>query len=326
MAYNNNFIPQQPKKGKTKNTGNNTTNSLFLNNPQAAKFLQIKFWNKTMGVDIGNYNPDEPLTPTVIQQAQRFGHVFGFSTLFDLKEVAEDILRSLRDTGNFQSTAVLAGQNHNVIVEFSNGNNIGLPNGLYLVIYKNFDPSKRTQTFEYYPFSTTTTLKGYDHNTGSYTEGTLSYSDFKKFVMCLEESAKAFTMAQGHVVQEMNQSKSATMLDQLIAISNALGIDPAPSMDNSNGYRSNGKSSYQRKGNNNGSFQRQSAPGQWNRGGSYYNKGNNGYNNNNGGNYTPRNPNLQPMQSNPQPNFQEPVNITLDANTLQQVSVGDLNG
>src|SRR5699024_3778885 len=104
------------------------------------------------------------------------------------------------------------------------------------------------------------------------------------------------------------------------------GIDPAPSMDNSNGYRNNGKSSYQRKGNSNGSSQRQSTPGQWNRGGNYYNKGNNGYNNNNSGNYAPRNPNLHPMQSNPQPNFQEPVNITLDSNTLQQVSVGDLNG
>ena len=337
MPYNNFNNGGYPTNNNAKKPSSNkrsavgyTTNSLFIDNAQAGKFLQIKFWNKTMGIDIGIYDNNLPLTQEVIQNANRFGHVFGFHTLFDLYEICLSVQQSLKESGTFQPMAILAGQNKNAIIEISNGSNIDQVEGIYLVIYKNLDDGKRSQTYDFFPFGHSDIMKSYNHNTGEFMNGNINYGDFKKLILCLKESSKAFTLAQAHVLQEINHAKQTTMVDGLIAIANSLGIDLNKSTTASNsGYRTNGKSSYNRSGSGNGgngyqnrgnasgyrsTFQRSSQPGQW---------GNNGYPNN--GNQNTPYPTNDTRRNNAAPAYQEPTNVSIESTQLQQVSMSDFN-
>lgn len=316
--YNNNPRPSgnYPKYGGPQ-AGNNRnaaakkkadaqTDGIILTNEKAGKFLKTRYWSRCLGLDIGTYPPSAQVTYETIRNAQVFGHVFSFTTIYELCEICEEVLESIKRTNTFESTATEAGQKKDVIVEISNGSNINMAPGIYLVIYKSVDSGKRTNILDMYPFSSTKVLRNYDHNTGSAKEDIRATGDFKKFVMCLREAAKAFTMAQAHTVSEISKNDRFATIEALAAISAGLGIDIHKSIATatSGGSRTTGQASYSRDNQQKNTYQRQSQPGQWNRGGQYGQQS--GY---------------QQQQQALAAISDEPVDINLDAATLQNVDI-----
>lgn len=297
--------------GKAAQKANNDTQTdgVMLVNDKMGKFLRTRFWNRFMGIDIGTYQPGAPLDYNTVRNAQVFGHVFSFSTLFELADICEEVLESLKQTNQFESTATEANQKKDVIVEISNGSNINMPSGIYLVIYKSVDTGKRTNMLDFYQFSGTHYLRGYDHNTGHAKEDIKLTGEFKKFTLMLKEAAKSFTMAQAHAVKDAGKMDRMAQINMLTAMSASMGIDIAQSVQSATS-RTTGQSSFKRDQNAPAAtqqrpmqYQRQSQPGQWNRGGQY------GQNN------------FQRQQQAMASISDEPVDINLDAATLQQVSL-----
>jgi hypothetical protein len=197
----------------------------------------------------------------------------------------------------------VANTKKDVIVEISNGSNINMPNGIYLVIYKDVDTGRRTNSFDIYPFGGTKVLRNYDHNSGSAKEDIRQVGDFKKFTMALREGAKAFTMAQAHAIKDGSKNDKLAGINMLTAIAAKLGVDVQQSVTAATS-RTSGQSTYQRDQGPK-QYQRTSQPGQWNRNGTPYNRPAPSYN----------------AQQAMAAITDEPVDINLDAATLQQVSL-----
>lgn len=329
MAYPGNQYNSNPRQngysggGQTRRSQsaqpNSQTDGVMFSNEQMGKFMRTRFWNRCMGIDIGTYAPGAPLDYNTVRNAQVFGHVFTFTALFELRDICDEVLESLRQTNTFESSATEAGSKKDVIVEISNGTNINQPQGIYLVIYKNVDSGRRTNTFDMYPFGKTRTLRNYDHNTGGFTPDMSSVKEFKKFRMILHEAAKSFTMAQAHAIREADKHDKLSMLGMLSAISAGLGIDISAAVS---AARINGQTSHDRvtqggQGQQPNQFRRQSSGGQWNRGGAY---GQNQPRGNFNAQSAPKN-NYQATQAAMASLSDEPVDINLDAATLQQVGM-----
>lgn len=339
MAYDTNHYNNNPRAGGdtprygTPRSGDGSgsrrnndvqTDGIILQNEKVGKFLKTRFWAKCMGIDIGTYPPGSQLDRNLVRNAQTFSHVFSFSAIYELKDICNEVLESLKATNRFESTATEAGQKKDCILEISNGSNINMSPGIYLVLYKNVDAGKRTNNYEIYPFGSTKVFRNYDHNTGSYKEDIRATGDFKKFITCLEEAAKAFTMAQAHAISEVHKTDKLATFTALSAISAGMGIDISKAVAANS--RVSGQSSYSKNNGQNQQpqqYQRRSAPGQWNRGGNY------------GG--QPRQQQSQggsQYGTRPQTSYQqtqqamaaisdEPVDINIDAATLQNVSLND---
>lgn len=316
--YNNN--PNRYQNNKPAAVGGNimkknadqTDGILFVNN-QVGRFMRTRFWNRCMGIDIGSFPPGTQIDYDTIRNAQMFGHVFAFSTVFELETICEEVLESIKNTGRFESMATEAGQKKDVIVEISNGSNINMPGGIYLVIYKSVDAGRRTNLLEAYPFGATKVMTNYNHLTGASTEDIRATGDFKKFVMCLKEAAKALTMAQAHVIHDVHKNEKLATFNALAAIATGLGVDLGKLPD---ANRTTGQSTYSRKQQAQ-SYQRQSTPGQWN-----HNQ------------YNPQPQQQQQRQPQPMNGYQqtqaalaaisdEPVDIALDVANLQNVTMDD---
>ncbi len=325
--YNSNPRQGSYSGGQQKRSGSSQissqTDGVMFSNESMGKFMRTRFWNRCMGIDIGTFAPGMPLDFNVVRNAQVFGHVFTFSALFELKDVVDEVLESLRQTNMFESTAIEAGSKKDVVIEISNGNNINQPQGIYLVIYKNVDTGKRTNTFEMYPFGKTKTMRNYDHNTGSFTPDVSSVKELKKFRMVLNEAAKSFTMAQAHAIRDAEKMDRLSVMAMLTAMSAGLGVDvnAAVSAARVNGQAMHDRASQgSRPGGDPSQFQRRSTGGQWNRGGAYGQpRGQfNAQPGNPGGNGKT---NYQNTQAAMAALTDEPVDINLDAATLQQVGM-----
>ena len=310
----NNFGTNQNRYGSGQKSSNSRksqdieTAGVLLHNDRVGKYLKTRFWNKCMGIDIGSYQAGTQINYDTIRNGQTFGHVFSFSTIFELKEICEDILESLKNTNRFESMATEAGQKKDVIIEISNGSNINMPAGIYLVIYKSVDSGKRTNIMEVYPFNSTKVLLNYNHVTGAATEDIKATGEFKKFVKCLDEAANALTMAQAHAVAEVKKGDKMATFNALSAIAAGLGVDFSKIVTSSS--RTNGQASYNKQQPQN--FQRQSTPGQWNRGGQYGQQRN--YQNQ-------QQP--QQVQAAMAAMNDEPVDLNMDVMDLQNVTLED---
>lgn len=302
-----------------KSSHDSQTDGVLLVNEKMGKFLRTRYWNRFMTIDIGTFAPGTPVDYNTIRNAQVFSAVCSFSTLFSLRMIMDEVLESLKQTNTFESTTIAGNQKGDTLVEISNGTNINQPMGLYLVVYKNVDSGRRTNTFEVYPFSPCKIMRGYDHNTGAAKEDIKAVGEFKKFKMIVDEACKAFTMAQAHSVKEASKMDKLASINALAAIGASMGVDLMKSVTTatSGGTRTTGQSSYNRSNNyNNGTgpnpngFRRTSQGGQWNRGGQY-------------GNNRPQSGSYQQTQNNMNQVSDEPVDINLSSATLQQVSLED---
>lgn len=332
MAYNNNWNNSNNNYnggngGKYNNRGGGkkkdapgqlSTSSVFLNNADKGKFLQIKYWAKTMGMEIGSYQPNTILTPEVINNTERFGHVFSYQSLCEIVDMCEEILDSMKETGTFETSAVLAGQKRDTIVEISNGDNLGLPTGIYLVIYRNVDQGRRSTSFNFYPFASTVIMKGYNRNTGEAVDKVKPTGDFKKFLTCIREAMKAFTLAQAHAVNELVHVDKAKTRSVIFQIAQNMGISAGSFNDGSSYQKSGNKGNYQQNGNN--GYQRKSQPGQYNPGGQY----NNQQSNYQPGSYPARQPSYQEKIDAVITN--EPTEVVMDASVLRQTNSLDSLG
>lgn len=300
-------------QARGRNINDVSTDGALLFNDKVGKFLRTRFWNRYMSIDIGTFAPGTPIDGNLMRNAQTFGGTFGFSTLYELYEICEEIKESIKQTNQFESTAIEGNQKKDTIVEISNGSNINMPAGIYLVIYKSVDAGKRTNQLDFYPFGSTKVMRNYDHNTGSSKEDVKLTSEFKKFTMMLKEAVKGFTMAQAHAAKEASKQDKNSSIAMLTAISASLGVDvtQAVAAATSYGNRTTGQSSYQRQGGSGGGFQRSSQPGQWSNYGHSQNAS------------APTQNGFQGAQQAPTPATNEPVDIMIDANTLQHVTMED---
>ena len=292
--------------GGRRNSGNDNasnTTGFTLANERAGKFLNFSYWNKCLTLEIGTYPAGTPFSFDVAKNANKLSQAISFSGIHELHCVCEDILTAMKETNAFTSTAVTVGSNKDCLVEISNGRNINMPAGIYLVIYKNLDSGKRTNIMEFYPFTSTKVLLDYDHNTGAGREDIRANGDFKKFCFGVKEAAKAFTMAAAHAVIEAKKYDKMATFMALSAIGAALGVDMNKQLQEkrSSGQASYGGGGYPRQGGQGGGWASGRFNGNPNAGGGYQQK-----------------PALEAVNN-------DPVDITLDASTLSSVDMTTFN-
>lgn len=276
------------------NSGNKpediNTTGFILRNDRAGKFLTVAYWGKTLTVDIGVVPAGQQVTSDMARSAATKRQVMGFNDMFDLHEACEDILDSIKKTGTFVSTCIDAGQKRDCRVEISNGENIGMPAGIYLVIYKEINTqTKTTSNIEAYPFAQSTVYKNYNARTGQASEDSSKVGQFKKFVLALREGCAAFTMAQAHAVKEAGKYDKMASYLAMTSMASSMGVDLTQSLKlekktgSSGGFNrgNGGGSSYSQykkpyNGQNNGGYNKYGNNG--NRSGVFENGGG-GYNN-----------------------------------------------
>lgn len=309
---------QSQNGSRSKTEANCSTSGVILPNDKVGKFLRTSFWNGTLGLEIGTYAPGTTLNHETVRNAQVFGHVFSFSTIFELKEICDDVMDALHHTNTFESTATEAGQKKDIILEISNGSNINMTPGIYLVIYKNVDSGKRSNSYEIYPFGATRVLRGYDHSSGTAKEDIKANGNFKKFIKILDEAANAFTMAQAHAVANVRKSEKMATFTALSAIAAGMGVDVTKSVNDST--RVSSQPNYSRKSDTQQKpeqYRRQYQPnGQWNGNNNRSYPGNNSQNRYGQNNYQQTRETMAAISD-------EPVDINLDAATLQNVNIND---
>lgn len=291
-----------------------STAGITLSNPKMGKFLQLRLWKRVLGLSIGTFAPNTVLDADQARNAQVLSHYISYTDIVDLLEICERVKESLQKGESFSPMAVRVGKKQDAMLEITNGSNINMPEGLYLVIYK-LDEMGRSNTYDLYPFASSTIMKDYNHTSGDYTEETVALADFKKFMIALREAGNAFTMSQAHATADLG--KFTTVNEGMIKIVQALGLkmEPSQNIARKQQYNNNGGGGYNRNGggrgnyggnryNNNGGqqrqFTRQSQGGQWNRNGQY---------------------GQQAQQNAPQNISSEPVEMPMSADTLQTVGM-----
>lgn len=276
MAYNNPQYNNNNNGYRRNNSGggaarkksdNVTTTGFNFENERAGKFLNVNYWGRTTQMEIGTCPAGVPMTWDIKKNAQRISQNISYGSLCDLSAIGEEVLVKIKETGNFTPMAIQAGSKNDCMVEISNGSNIGMPAGIYLVLYKGLDTGKRTNIMDIYPFTASTIYRNYDHNTGSAQEEISKVGEFKKFLRGINKSADAFTMAQAHVIAETEKTDKAATFVALSAITASLGIDlntmvgrkPATSGSStyqSKGYQNNGGGGYNRAPSSNNNYNR----------------------------------------------------------------------
>lgn len=312
------------KGTKRENTSVTTTGIAFFNNDQA-KFLNINYWGRTMSIEIGVCPKGIPMDWKQRQNAQILSQYISYNAVADLLMVCDEVVDSIKSTGDFTSVGVRVGVREDAIVEISNGSNINMPRGIYLVIYKDLDDRNCTNKMEYYPFCTSRVYRDYNSMTGSYKEDRIKLGEFKKFRKAISAAADALTMAGAHAVAESKKNEKHAVFTSLSAIGAALGVDMTADLFFA---RTTGMSS--------------NAPRE--SGGSYTRNGNSNYRGNSGrkpyngprgqqrGNYS--GPYQRGSYGNSQSTFQQqqklladmadaPVDLNLDVSALQGVSMSD---
>lgn len=210
-----------------------STTGIQLTNTRAGRFLNFNFWGRYGTIAIGAVPPGQAITWDVVKNTQAVQQNLQFGDLSELQDICEEVMESLKNAGTFTSTAIKCTNNKGTecMVEISNGTNLNLGMGLYLVIYKNLDSGNRAGQIEYYPFSETKVIRGYDPNTGAGKEDIIKVGEFKKFYRAVKEATKAFTMAQAHAVSVNQNNDRLSIFKALAAMTGALGIDMTKELD-----------------------------------------------------------------------------------------------
>ena len=304
MPYNGNFNRYArgsggyPRNSNTRSgTGgggvqNPTTNGIVLTNDRQGKFLELSHWGRYMNIAIGS--AQGRITFEARRSAPRSTQNITFADLSDLWDLCEEVMDSLKNTGTFTPAGVRVGNSRNTIIEISNGSNINVAPGIYLVMYKDLDNANRTNNVMFYPFDQVTYYRGYDPSTGQAKEDISKTGQFKKFYRTIKEAAKALTMAYAHSTLVNMQSTKITTFKAIAAIAAKLGVDISLELDN---VKSNPV--YENRSSNNNSYRN-----------SY------GGNSNSGG-YGYQSP--QPAQV--FASLNDPVDISLNMDNLQSVDM-----
>ena len=201
------------------------TNGIMLRNYQAGKFLTCSYWNSSITIEIGSIPQGAERDFSVLQKVPTIKQVMTFATMTTLDEICEEVLTSIKKTGTFSPVGAPAGANFNNLVEITDGSNLGLPKGIYLAIYKDWDNSRATNKMDVYQFSTRTVIRGYDHSTGRGQDDINKLRDFKDFALYVHEACKAFTHAQAHVIRKVEKKDNSRGVKTLFAMATAMGID-----------------------------------------------------------------------------------------------------
>ena len=338
MAYGqNNGGYRKPAQQKSEINNVSSTGVTFYNE-EAGKFMNINYCGRNMAIEIGTCPNGVPFTWETRKAAQIFSQVISFNAIADLAYICEEVSDSIKANGTFTPVGFRAGSKKDCVIEISNGENIHMPTGIYLVIYKGLDNGNRTNVIEFYPFDSTKLIRGYDHNSGQLREDICKVGEFKKFRKVVDAATDAFTMAQAHTVCEIKKNDKLSMFKALAAMSASMGVDLTEDLM---GKKSSGAATYTRNsdsapsgggyqrrsygGNNGGGYQR--SGGGYQRG-SYVPRGNNGGQTPSGGQRTfesaPRQQStLNQYQQTLNAMADEPVDINIDMNQLQSVSLSD---
>ena len=308
--------PQQPSQDYVSSTG------VGFMNEAAGKFMNFNYWGRNVSLEIATCPPGVPFNWEARKNAQVFRQVISFTSLADLAAMCEEVSDSIKANGTFTPVGIRVGSKKDSILEISNGDNIKMPTGIYLVVYKGLDNMNRTNVMEFYPFDNTKFIRGYDHQTGALKEDISKIGEFKKFRKAVDAAVDAFTMAQAHAISELKKNDRMATFKALSAVSAALGVDMSKELLEK---KTSGTSSYTRN-------QNPSSGGGYQRSGGYGNRGGNG-NYQRGSYNAPRQPQSSQgtFETPNQQNYQqalaamqdEPVDINLDVSQLQNVSLND---
>lgn len=291
-----------------------STQGVVMINNRNSKFLSVNFWSRCASIEIGVCPAGSDMSWNDRKNAQRFNQVIGYNDLCDLQMICEEVMESVKNTGTFSPVGIQVGAKHDAIIEISNGSNINVGPGIYLVLYKNLDQNNRTNSLEFYPFGDVKVLRGYDHTSGISKEDISKIGEFKQFYKAIRKAADALTMATAHVVAANQKNDKLSAFRAMAAMSAALGVDLTSELQE----KKTTGSSYNRSGNNNGGGYQKSSYNN-NRGGY-----NNGYNRNNGGYNNAQDNNFKKQQE-VLASMDEPVDINLSMAALTNVDVSQFS-
>ena len=256
----NNGYQRTTQSAKAKKDADTNTKGVRLTNYEQMKYLDFNYWKKACSIDIGvipqGATPGSGASWSWNDSKPTIHLCLTFATLTTLETICDEVWESIKKTGSFTSAGAPCGANFSNLVEINSGNSINMPNGIYIVLYKDRDQSGKAREMEVYPCSTRTIERNYDPSTGNSVKDINKTQDFKDFRRCVHEAVSAFTMAYAHTVQEVQNLDRLAISAELGAICQHHGIDitsldakPATFQSQNkssggNGYRSGG---YQKK-------------------------------------------------------------------------------
>lgn len=303
-----------------------TTTGIGFLNENAGKFMNFNYWGRNVSIEIGTCPAGQPFNWEARKGAQMFKQVISFTSLSDLATMCDEVYESLKSNGTFTSVGIRVGSKRDSILEISNGENLKMPMGIYLVVYKGLDSNNCTTVLEFYPFDGSRFIRGYDHVTGMAKEDFSKMGEFKKFRRAVNAAADAFTMAQAHAIAELKKTDKLTTFKALAAVGAALGVDMTKDLMEK---KTTGTTTYTRNQNPpSGGYQKKSSYG-----GGGFQRGS--YNApRNGGFQKPQQVTTGTFEPSNTTNYQqalnamndEPVDINLDVSQLQNVSLSDFGG
>ena len=297
---------------------NVTTAGVTFINEAAGRFMNFNYWGRNVSLEIA-VCPGGKMDWEARKAAQTFKQVISFTSISDLASICDEVYDSIKTNGGFNSVGIRVGSKKDSILEISNGENLKLPMGIYLVIYKGLDNTNRTNIIEYYPFDNTHYIRGYNHDTGAMKEDISKLGEFRKFRRAVNAAADAFTMAQAHTISELKKGDKMTTFKALSAISAALGVDLSRDLMEK---KTSGTSSYSKpQGGSGNNFQRKPYGGN-------YQKSTYSASRRQGdapGGQTFENPNMESYQRALNSFADQPVDINLDMSQLQGVSLSDFS-
>ena len=246
------------QNGQNNQNAQNAENTIgaMLTNNAAGKFLQMDFYGKTASITIGTNAPGTPMDWTNRRNAKLAKAFLSYSELCDMLSICEEVQDSIKNAGTFTSAGIISGSRSDTLVEINNGSTLGMGPGIYLVIYKGLDTSKRAMSTDVYPFDVSKILRGYDPSSGMMKEDISKVGQFKKFIRYIKEAANVMTMAYAHTVATANSKDKLAVFRAMSAIASKLGVDVSADLDiTRGGNRSNGGSRSYSNSNNGSTYQ-----------------------------------------------------------------------
>lgn len=209
---------------------NNTYGPTFTNE-DAMKRMAVNYWNKNMTIEINDGNKDKD---GIFKATSNTGVklIITSTTASALLAAGEEIYDLIKEGKEFTSIGVPCGIQTSNLIEFSNGKNIGLPEGLYLVIYKDIQDDRIAKGFTAYPFTNKVFVRDYNYKNGQAKTEATKILEFKDFLTILKEYSKSMSMAMAHAVKEGSKYEKMSNIKTLSVIAAKLGIDLTSDFDN----------------------------------------------------------------------------------------------
>jgi hypothetical protein len=184
-------------------------------NQETKEKLQIDYSNKLMTVKI------MPITDDYRGDEKAGGKIaFSSATASTFLDELEDARTSFKNGEKFNSMVPCGVQTNNAI-QVCDGKAIGRSYGIYIVIYVDIQPNKKTDQIYVYTVKSGLVVKDYDARTGEGTSAPKPFREIKDIIVNFDEFVKASNRAAAHAFRDADKYRNSALANATRIAGNA---------------------------------------------------------------------------------------------------------